>query len=273
MHAIGQKIFNPSSYGSYKSLVLPKKIQDVAIAVIAVSVLYIFTRNYMQPLMGRVMSFFLTSEQRIQEWVDDSSIGATEKEERQKVQKKILAYFNSDNKIQLILTGMFHSLPDIFNDRRFKGLTVLRIEKCGALEALPDSIGSLSLFILSVRKCSSLKFLPNSIGRIWQLTSLEFKKCDALEALPDSIGSLPQLGTLDLRGTSSLKQLPDTITNLPAAAEIELFDSFTPELRAQVKKIREAQGYRGPQFVFSTDLSNNTGENRASNRAREIGES
>jgi TPR repeat protein len=64
------------------------------------------------------------------------------------------------------------------------GLTSLDLERCEALQSLPESVGQLTgLTSLDLRYCEVLQSLLKSVGQLTGLTSLDLERCEALQGI------------------------------------------------------------------------------------------
>ncbi|KAH8960393.1 hypothetical protein BDL97_06G130100 [Sphagnum fallax] len=122
-------------------------------------------------------------------------------------------------------------------------LRQLILQRCTALERLPENMGVLSrLMKLDLKGCFALKSLPNSIGQLQSLEMINLCQCVNLATLPNSISNLSKLREIVLDYCTKLKELPMGFGNLQnlllfSASGTSL--SYLPDCFAQLFNLEE----------------------------------
>ena len=107
------------------------------------------------------------------------------------------------------------------------GLRWLRLNANG-LEALPESVGSLSGLRRIYLNDNALKALPKSFGSLAELEDAALSN-NKFEAFPEVLLSLPKLRNLDLRGNSGITALPAGIGGMKALRTLTLSGCRLPK--------------------------------------------
>ena len=107
------------------------------------------------------------------------------------------------------------------------GLRWLRLNANG-LDALPESIGSLSDLRRIYLNDNALKSLPESFGALAELEDAALSN-NKFDAFPEVLLSLPKLRNLDLRGNADIKTLPKDIGRMKALRTLTLAGCRIPK--------------------------------------------
>ncbi|CAL4905526.1 unnamed protein product [Urochloa decumbens] len=106
------------------------------------------------------------------------------------------------------------------------GARKLLVDKCDALQKLPEQLGELcSLGNLQLLDLPSLTHLPESMQRLTSLRFLNLIECHVLTQLPESLGELSTLRTLWIQSCRGFKSLPSFIGRLTALEELLIRDN------------------------------------------------
>ncbi|XP_062183321.1 putative disease resistance protein RGA1 isoform X2 [Phragmites australis] len=119
---------------------------------------------------------------------------------------KLLHHLPGIQSLAIVSCHGMEALPE--SVRSLSSLQSLTISKCHVLKHLPEWLGDLtSLQKLMVVSCP-VEFLPGGMRRLSFLRSLSLNCCDRMTALPGWLGDLNSLKKVTIEGCNSLKSLP-----------------------------------------------------------------
>jgi len=150
--------------------------------------------------------------------------------------------------LEQLLLCRCEKLTHIADDAsNLRGLKVLDLRFCSAIEELPHPFGELKELDILELGGSGLTSLPVDIGECDKLRHLNIRSC-LLSGIPDSLSKVHQLEYIDARNCDFLETLPIDMGEMRGLKRLIIFDSPKVRLPESSFKLEQAHIEAGLKY-------------------------